>query len=70
MGTNKRIMKKIVQMLSFLSNYGWKGLYSLKFRVSWEQDFNFKNGGYDIIHLGKNIGYFYGTKTERDKWLR
>lgn len=49
--------------------HGWRVLIALLFRVTWIQ--GKRNNGYDAIIFGnhRNIGYFYGTLRERNKWL-
>ena len=49
--------------------FGWLWVISLFRSVSWNQDINFKNNGFDIISLKKNRGYLTGTWFERCKFL-
>lgn len=62
-------MKTILALLTFWDSYGFKGLISLFFSVSWTQDINHINNGIDIISFDKKAGYFTGTYFQRNKFL-
>lgn len=63
-------MKILINSLIFFRHFGWKGIYSLFLKVSWKQDTESKNGGYDLTKLrDSNYGYFFGTYWERNKFI-
>ena len=62
------MLKTIVNILNFLHQYGWLGVYSVLFRVYFAQDCDFTNGGYDILTLRRPSDfYFYGTWAEKER---
>ena len=64
----QKIMKTLIQILSFWDCFGFKGIISLFRKVSWIQDINLANNGIDIISFDKNAGYFTGTYFQMRKF--
>jgi hypothetical protein len=50
-----------------LNRYTWRWYYAFFFPVSWKQDCNFINDGYDILTVKRDRGYFRGTHKQYQK---
>jgi len=62
----KMIAGKIADVFRFYNRYGWKGVYSIFFKVYWTQDTSFINCGNDIPTLKQGTrSYMKGTYRER-----
>jgi hypothetical protein len=61
------MLKRILyDIFSFIYAYGCFGFLTLFIKVSWKQDVNFANNGYDLWTFKPHEGYFTGTYSERN----
>jgi hypothetical protein len=61
-------MKTLIEVLEFIQDNGWLGIFTLFIPVTWKQDIYFKNNGKDLWHFkNDNNGYFYGTYSQKNK---
>lgn len=57
----------LIRILTFIKYYGWIGIITLFYKVSWKQDIDMINDGRDTWSFKKGNGYFWGTYNQRNQ---
>ena len=61
-------MKTIIYWLDKINKCGWLFVVGHFIHISFSQDLNFKNGGYDILSFKSNVGYYTGLVQNNPYW--